>query len=189
MRSAKLEKAALLVVDVQRYFFEKEFDGYLSGSKKIVPKINSAIAKFRSEGLTVIFTRHGHERGEPLGQMGRWWNERLPWLEKPESAILKDLDFKKTDTLIIKNKYSAFEGTNLKALLKKLKVNTIFICGVMTHVCVETTARHAFLLDFQPVVLADACADLSEHHHKGALLNLGHAFALIKCVKDLKVMI
>ena len=64
MRNQEKNGAALLVIDVQRYFFEKEFDGYLAGSQKIVPKINKAIADFKSKGLPVIFTGSTISRAE-----------------------------------------------------------------------------------------------------------------------------
>ena len=56
-------------------------------------------------------------------------------------------------------------------------METIVICGVMTHLCVETSARHAFILDFQPVVVSDACAGKNARFHESSIAALAYAFA------------
>jgi isochorismate hydrolase len=58
-------------------------------------------------------------------------------------------------------------------------VKNVVLCGVLTHLCVETTARHAFMLNFQPIIVSNACASESKEHHDAALLNLAHGFAYI----------
>jgi isochorismate hydrolase len=49
----------------------------------------------------------------------------------------------------------------------------------MTDLCVETTARQAFMSGFQPVVVSDATASKNEELHLAALKTLAHGFAHI----------
>lgn len=185
MRELKVENSALVVVDMQRYFLESRFEGYIPGAKKIIPFVNNAVLEFRKRFLPVIFTRHAHRSGAPLGQMGKWWKNSLPWVDSPEAELSPEISCN-GDLVITKSKYSAFEDTDLGEIFAKRNVKTVFICGVMTHICVETTARHAFLLDFQPVILKNACASKNKIHHFAALYNLRHAFAFLQNTKDLK---
>lgn len=86
--------------------------------------------------------------------------------------------------MMSKEHYSAFQGTGLAARLARLGVTDIFLCGVMTHLCVDTTARHGFMLGFRPTVIADACCSKSQAYHRAALLALGHGFADIIKTKE-----
>lgn len=167
-----LDKSALLVIDVQRYFFEMV--------APVKPQIITLIESFRKANLPIVFTRHAHKKGEPAGQMGRWWHEELPIDGDEESLLIKDITPLKSEMVLVKTKYSAFENTNLAETLREKGVGTVVICGVMTNVCVETTARHAFMKDFQPVVIEDACAANTKEHHKAAILNLSYGFAYVE---------
>jgi len=58
-----------------------------------------------------------------------------------------DLDRRPTDILLYKTRYSAFQNTNLEALLRGRGIDTVIIGGVATNVCCESTAREAFFRD------------------------------------------
>ena len=62
------------------------------------------------------------------------------------------------EPLTIKHYPNAFRGTNLLELLKGWGVGRVVIAGMMTHLCVDATARAAADFGFQVIVAADACA-------------------------------
>lgn len=181
----KLKSPALLVIDMQKYFLGPEGDAFLQDGPKIIPNVLQLIEAFRQNKLPVIYTRHAHIRGQPTGQMGKWWNNKLPWEEDLQSELICDLSPQKNEPVIRKTKYSAFQNTQLESILRNHRVQEVILCGVMTHLCVETTARHAFMLDFQPIVMEDACASESKKHHEASLLNLRHGFAYIVDTKTI----
>jgi nicotinamidase-related amidase len=59
---------------------------------------------------------------------------------------------------IVKHFPSAFRNTDLHQLLQMSGIDALVICGAMTHMCVDTTARAAFDLGYRCEVIADACA-------------------------------
>lgn len=181
------KNSALLVIDVQRYFFEPDRRAFLKDAPRILPNILKLIDTYRKKGLPVIFTRHAHVRGKPTGQMGQWWGKDLPWEGSKDAELIAAVLPLKTETVITKTTYSAFEGTNLDALLKKRRVSTIVLCGVMTNCCIETTARHAFIKNYQPVVIEDATAGKSTRHHRASILNLSYGFAFIEKTSSLRL--
>ncbi len=63
------------------------------------------------------------------------------------------------DILLRKYRRSAFVGTNLVDLLRKMHVETLVVSGVAAHVCVESTVRDAIEHDFFVVVPADCIGD------------------------------
>jgi len=63
-------------------------------------------------------------------------------------------------------------------------VETVVIAGVMTHICVDSTARDAFQLGFDVVVVSDACASKHRELHNASLLTLSHAVARVASSPD-----
>ena len=58
---------------------------------------------------------------------------------------------------------NAFRATPLRDLLEQKSVPRLVMCGAMSHMCIDATARAAFDLGFDCTVAEDACAtrDLS----------------------------
>ena len=183
--SDKISNSALLVIDCQKVFFNKNMRTYLPASKEILSNIIRLVDLFRNKELPLIFTRHAHKKGENTGQMGRWWNENLPFENTEEAELVDEIKTFKDDIILTKSVYSAFEQTNLDSILKEKNVINTVICGVMTNLCVETTARHAFMKNFQPIVISDACASKSLDYHNASLLNLSYGFAHIETTKNI----
>lgn len=180
MKTSILKKSALLVIDMQRYFLQPKAPAYLEGAPRIVPNIKLLIDSFRNAGLPVVFTRHAHKKGEPANQMRRWWGDELPWEGDRYAEIIKELVPRDDEIVITKTRYSAFEETELDLALRRQGIAAVVLCGVMTNLCVETTARHAFMKDLQPIVVEDACATKRDDYHDASILNLAYGFAFIE---------
>jgi nicotinamidase-related amidase len=60
--------------------------------------------------------------------------------------------------VIQKSSPSSFVGTGLDEQLKARDIKTLLICGLMTHMCVSTTARDARPRGYRAIVAGDACA-------------------------------
>jgi ureidoacrylate peracid hydrolase len=67
--------------------------------------------------------------------------------------------------VVDKVRFDAFQWTSLEPLLRGLGVAALMICGVVTNICVETTARSAFMRDFPVILLADCCAAKTRRLH------------------------
>ena len=86
------------------------------------------------------------------------------------------------EPLVIKHHPNSFRETNLLELLKSWDVERVIITGMMTHMCVDATARAAADFGFRVIVAEDACAtrDLkygdtvipADHVHKAFLAAL-----------------
>lgn len=93
------------------------------------------------------------------------------------------------EVVITKTQPSSFDRTTLDETLKARGIKTLILAGLMTHMCVETTARCALPLGYAVIVAADACAsrDLCDpvgttpidHHevHRNALAAMADRFA------------
>jgi MAF protein len=175
------KRCALLVMDMQRYFTGGG-DGLAA---PVIPNINLLSAAARSCGMPVIFTQHGHEDPDRDGGMlGRWWGDLIE-SGTPDHALDPSLLVGPDDTILPKKRYSAFAGTDLEGILRKSGVDQLIITGTMTNLCCETTARDAFVRDFEVFFAADACATLSETMQRATLLNLSYGFSHVTGTRDL----
>lgn len=137
-------KPALLVVDVQRAFFN--FDQQTTDSiNHAIEYINEAIKYFREKQLPVVVVQHMNPE-----------EELVPGVEGfnlPESLNIED-----TDLHIVKTYGNAFRRTELEAKLREWGVDTVVVTGYLAEGCVLATYQGARDLDFQPIILRSAIA-------------------------------
>lgn len=173
-----IKKAALLVIDLQDYFTDPRSHAYIAVSKVLIPKINKLIQKFHRAKRPVIFTRHIDV--DPANVMSRWWNDNINEAN-PLSRLNKKL-LTKLGRIIVKHQYDAFYKTGLEKILKAEGTEQVVITGVVSHLCCETTARSAFMRDFEVFFAEDATASYFKKHHNATIYNLSHGFAeIMKC--------
>ncbi len=168
------DKAALLVIDVQDYFTNPDSHAFVPSSKPLIGHINKLIAAFKSADRPVIFTRHLDV--DPENLMSRWWRDRIEETN-PMSELNAKLATDYGDT-IVKHQYDAFLNTNLEKILKAAKTEQVVVTGVVSHICCETTARSAFMRNFETFFVTDCTASYEPEHHKATIFNLAHAFAI-----------
>jgi bifunctional isochorismate lyase/aryl carrier protein len=172
-----LRRAALLVVDLEYAFADPRGEAFLPASRAVLPNVLALRDAFRATRRPVAFTRHAHRASETRGAMARHWT----WLIREgtvEAELLPELAPRRGEPVFRKAQYSAWHGTRLGAWLRRHRVGTLVVAGVMTHLCVETTAREAFVRELDVVVPLDACADADETLHLGSLRALANGFGV-----------
>jgi ureidoacrylate peracid hydrolase len=73
----------------------------------------------------------------------------------------------------------------LDLILKSKGFETLLISGVVTNVCVETTARDGFNLDYHIILIEDYCGDYFIEEHASTLNNIGKYFGIVTDSKNL----
>ncbi len=177
-----LTKPALIVVDMQKYFLRKESHAFVPSSEAIVSRIKTLQDVFLNKGLPVVHTRHVNS-SEDAGMMKVWWNDIIE-RNDPLSELIEDLVDERVK-VIEKSQYDAFWKTGLDEFLRKENIIDVIICGVMTHLCCETTARSAFVKGYRVIFPIDGTATFNRTFHLSTLINLSHGFAIITTVNDI----
>ena len=177
----EIENSALLVLDMQNIFLSPSSHAYIPSSIVITPIINSLLKFFENHHRPIFFTRHINSDDEK-DLMLKWWKSPIS-LDDPLSSISTDLHVGSSE-ILIKNKYSAFIKTDLEELLRKKAIKQVLITGVMSHLCCESTAREAFMRNFEVFYIIDGTATYTESLHKGTLFSLAHGFAECLTAKD-----
>jgi isochorismate hydrolase len=174
--------AALLVIDMQRYFLDEGSHAFIPSAPAIVPGITELADAFLVHDLPVIFTRHGNSKTD-AGMMSEWWGELI----SPDSEFYEIIpELTRLGARIVeKSQYDAFHETELDGMLREAGIEQLVVTGVMTHLCCETTARSAFVRGFAVFFPVDGSATYREDFHRATLLNLSHGFAVPVLVDDL----
>ena len=180
-RALKQARSALLVLDMQRFFLEPDSHAYVPSAAAILPNIRGLVRAYDELDFPVVYTRHWNTP-QDAGMMDVWWRDLIE-AGDPVSEITEALDLS-NGTLIEKSQYDAFYGTELETVLKEKEVTQVVICGVMTHLCCETTARSAFVRGFEVFFTIDGTATYNEDFHMASLRNLAHGFATPVLVED-----
>ncbi|MBN1772978.1 MAG: cysteine hydrolase [Deltaproteobacteria bacterium] len=173
-----LGRAALLCVDLEHAFVDPRGAAFLPAARAVLPRILALRDAFRAAGLPVVWTRHAHGPRQGRGSMARHWE----WLLRDgtaEARLVPGLQPRHGELVLQKRQYDAFHGTRLADWLARRGVRTVVVTGVMTHLCVETTARAAFVRDLDVVVPLDACASVDEVLHLAALRTLANGFGVV----------
>ncbi len=83
------------------------------------------------------------------------------------------------DWIIDKARFSALYGTPLEIILRAGAYGRIFVAGVTTAMCVESTVRDLSQRDYEVFVVADACAEFETARHDASLAAMEFGFARI----------
>lgn len=154
-------KKALIVLDVQRVYTDEDSELYCADADKTVKNINKLIEESSKLGQLIILVRHIHKTdGSDLGRLFDFTGEPEEDFNFKEGTEEVEFDstLKRPNSSIevIKNRYSAFMGTDLEKILKKNDIKRIVVCGFMTNFCCESTARDALDRDFYVDFVIDA---------------------------------
>lgn len=176
---ARPSKSALLVVDMQRFFLDPVSPTFTSGGPAVIPGIARLIETFRVAGRPVIYTKHVHHPDDLDSGIMKWWWKGKCVEGSPESEIHSALAPAPREKVVFKHRYSAFFDTDLGTVLRCLAVEDLVICGIMTNLCVESTARDAYYRDYRVFVPADGTGSIDEDLHLASLMGLALGFACV----------
>lgn len=143
---------ALLIIDVQNDYFESG-KCELKDSLKTALNIRKIMDNFREKNLPIIHIQHINTR-----EGASFFLPNTTGVE-----IHKVVEPLKSELVINKSFPNSFRDTSLEENLKELNISELVVCGMMTHMCVDSTLRAAFDKGYKCKVLYDACTtkDLS----------------------------
>lgn len=182
---------ALVVIDVQNDFVHPEGASGKRGRdvaacQACVPNIIRTIERCRVLGVPVIFVRseYGEWTDSPVLRARRRASSGGKTPSSMCAAGTWGAEFygvtpAASDRVIVKRRYNAFIGTDLELTLRAKGVDTVLFCGVTSDVCVDTTARDAFMRDFDPIVLEDCTAAYFDDAHEAALRAIRRSFGRV----------
>jgi nicotinamidase-related amidase len=167
------ERAALLLIDMQRDFVEPGGFGETLGNdvgqlQAVIPPLKAVLKATREAGITVMHTREGHlpdlsdcppaklNRGNPALRIGDPGPKgRILIRGEYGHDIIDDLAPLPGELVIDKPGKGSFYATGLDDILRGKGIDSLIVTGVTTEVCVHTTVREANDRGYECLVLPD----------------------------------
>ena len=151
----------------------------------LVPNTLRLVEALRPRGVPVMWIvprRRPDRLGLPdnVTAVGRGWSG----LDERESALIDEVSVAPEDQIVFKPRRDPFIGTELDLQLRARGVDTILLGGYATNWGVESTARTAFDLGYDVIVLSDCCTNAEVELHRFAIEKILPRFARVMSSQD-----
>ncbi|MCZ4072098.1 pyrimidine utilization protein B [Agrobacterium sp. LMR679] len=176
-------ETAVVVVDMQNAYSTEggyvDLAGFdIAGARATIANIGKTLDVARANGVLVVYFQNGWDKdyveaGGPGSPNWHKSNALKTMRARPELQgtllakgtwdynIVDELKPQPGDILVPKTRYSGFFNTNMDSVLRARGIRNLVFVGIATNVCVESSLRDAFHLEYFGVMLADAT------HHLG----------------------
>ncbi len=203
----KASETALIVIDMQNAYSTP--GGYLdlagfdvSTTGPVIASIQKTLITARAAGMPVIFFQNGWdpeyvEAGGPGSPNWHKSNALKTMRKRPELQgqllakggwdyqLVDELQPQPGDIVLPKTRYSGFFNTSFDSVLRSRGIRNLVFTGIATNVCVESTLRDGFFLEYFGVVLADATHQAGPAFaQQAALFNIETFFGWVSSVED-----
>lgn len=142
--ASAISDSALVIIDAQNTYREGIMK--LDGVEPALQECRILLERFRAAGRPVFHIQHDAGAGSPYD------------LTAPIGQIADVVAPAPGEPVITKNFPNSFTQTDLDAQLRQAGVQNLILVGFMSHMCVNSTARGAFSLGYNPTVVASATA-------------------------------
>ncbi|MDO6416592.1 pyrimidine utilization protein B [Sphingomonas sp. BIUV-7] len=178
------DETAIVVIDMQNAY--ASLGGYvdlagfdIAGAAATIEKIAAVLETGRAAGVQIVYLQNGWDadyvEAGTAGQSPNFHksNALKTMRARPELhgkllarggwdyELVEALKPQPGDIRLPKTRYSAFFNSQLDSVLRARGIRTIVFVGIATNVCVESTLRDGFHLEYFGVMLEDAT------HHLG----------------------
>ena len=183
MNISKLDKPALILIDIQKGFNDIEYWGGERNNFDAEKNASKLLELWRKNNFPIFHVKHCSSNPNSILNENNIGNEF--------KDIVMPIEGEK---IIKKNVNSAFIGTDLKEQLDNNKINKLVIVGLTTDHCVSTTTRMAGNFGYETYLVSDATATFNKMGidgknfsanliHETALASLNEEFASVVTTK------
>ena len=202
-----VDETAVVVVDMQNAYASP--NGYMdlagfdiSGAQAATTAIKSVLDIARQAGVPVIFFQNGWdadyvEAGGPGSPNFHKSNALKTMRKRPELQgtllakggwdyeLVDDLKPAQGDIVVTKSRYSGFFNSQFDSILRARGIRNLVFCGLATNVCVESTLRDGFHLEYFGVMLEDATYQAGpDYVQKASVFNIETFFGWVSTSGD-----
>ncbi|HEX8365845.1 MAG TPA: pyrimidine utilization protein B [Allosphingosinicella sp.] len=202
-----IDETAVVVIDMQNAYASPggyvDLAGFdIAGAAGVVEQVAKVLDTARGAGVQVVFLQNGwdpdySEAGGPGSPNWHKSNALKTMRGRPELqgrllarggwdyALVDALTPREGDISLHKPRYSAFFNSQLDSVLRARGIRNIVFVGIASNVCVESTLRDGFHLEYFGVMLEDATHHLGpDFVREATLYNVEKFFGWVSSVAD-----
>jgi len=158
---AALPNIAVIVIDMQDDVFS------YSGTPRepVIDNVRALLDHAIKQKWPIVYNQHLYRSLPPAYLVPRFKKNPtlVPGTKGAEFA--EKIAPRAHDIVIEKPYMDGFIESHLNGTLQSMQVGTILLCGVMTHLCVRSTALSGISLGYKAIVIKEACATLNSQMH------------------------
>tara|TARA_Y100000592_G_scaffold21657_1_gene33415 strand:+ start:1003 stop:1659 length:657 start_codon:yes stop_codon:yes gene_type:complete len=197
-RKIATEKSALVIIDMQ--YATGHPEGPLARKMKqegnnvtdwrfqriktlVIPNTQKLISEIRKAGGRIIYITIGSalsDYSDAPAHMRDFFKSLGNHVGQDAHRVIAELAPQQGDPVVRKTTVGAFASTGLDHLLRSLGCEQLFVTGVSTNMCVETTAREASDRGYAVTLVEDACATTHQDLHESTMKNFNRFFGQVK---------
>jgi len=174
-RPIRMQRAALLVIDVQNWTCGPEDatarpEFHRAATGRVLPNLRGLLGAFRAARLEVIYTvienltEDGRDRSLDYKLSGLSV-AKGSW----EAQVVAEVAPTGDEMVLPKTSSSVFNSTPLDYLLRNIGIEDLFVAGFLTDQCIDHTVKDGADRGYYMTCIHDACAALTEARHAAAL--------------------
>lgn len=163
-----MKNMVVLVIDMLNDFVTGELK--CDRASRIVPGLKKLLEAARRYAVPVVYCNDAHYPHD-FEVVHKWGRHAVKGTKGAE--VIPELKPVEKDFVVEKRTYSGFFDTGLDSLLRSLYggdgANTLILCGIHTHICVQHTAADAFFRGYKIVVARDGVEAFTQEDHEQGL--------------------
>ena len=186
------QSAALIMIDMQQGFIDERSPLCIAGARETIPACARVLDAARTMGSLIVHIRRAYRTdgsdieacrfdawaagGKPLSEA---WPETL---SAPAKLVPAE-----GETVIVKPRFSAFFGTGLDLMLRRMRIATVVLIGTTTPNCIRSTCYDALSLGYNVVVVQDATSSRTPEVQRANIEDMSFIGAQIITSQELAV--
>jgi nicotinamidase-related amidase len=174
-----LNKTAIVVIDLQKGIASLPVEPH--PAKEVVENTAKLLTLLREKNMPVFLLRvtPSADMKDTLHPISETSFSRSTF-NPGWSEYMTELNIQPTDFLITKHQWGAFYGTELDLQLRRRGMDTIILCGISTNIGVESTARFAYELGYNQILVEDAMSAMIKEAHDASIKYVFPRLGLIR---------
>ncbi|MDF1790733.1 MAG: cysteine hydrolase [Thalassobaculaceae bacterium] len=201
-RPVVFERSALVIVDMQNASGARsgalgrrmQKEGSTSTDYRfdrietlVVPNIRRMLDGFRAKGGGILYVTLGAMRQDAADappHMRKMFLETNNWIGSDEHKVVAGLEPLPGELIVRKTSIGAFASTGIDHLMRSMGWDNLYMTGVSTNMCVETTAREAADRGYNVTMVEDSCASTRKELHEGTMENFQRLFGRVRSTDE-----
>lgn len=140
-------ETALVLIDIQNDYF-KGGRNELVNTEQAIAHVKQALSLFREKGLPIFYVQHISLQENAMFFLPDTYGIK----------IYEQIFPQVNEKVIVKHTPDSFFQTELQRCLDTIGIKQLAICGMMSHMCIDTTVRTAKQLGYEVLLLSEACS-------------------------------
>jgi len=156
----------------------------------VVPNARRLLEAWRAARRRVLFVTIGAtlpDCSDAPPHMRKLFLELENYAGSREHEIIDELKPLRGEAVVNKTSNGAFATSGIDSVLRAWNCDQLYMLGVSTNMCVDTTAREAADRGYAVTLVEDACGTTQPMLHEAAMINFQRLFGRVRSTEQVLV--